>query len=150
MVIHGPNLHLLGIREPEVYGHLSLADINACMVQRASSFNMTLHIKQSNSEGTLIDHISNHYTSMDALIINPAALTHTSIALHDTLRAISIPFIEVHMTQIAGREAFRQHSYFSAIALGTISGFGADSYLLALDALERHLLTQQPRPKETI
>ena len=149
MVIHGPNLHLLGIREPEIYGTHTLTDINTCMTQRASSYDMTLLIKQSNSEGTLIDYITAHYQSVDCLIVNAGALTHTSIALHDTLRAVSLPFIEVHMTQLASREPFRQHSYLAPIAIGSISGFGADSYLLALDALQHHL-TQQTCLEETL
>jgi 3-dehydroquinate dehydratase-2 len=149
MVIHGPNLHLLGIREPEIYGIHTLADINTRMMEHAASYHMTLHVKQSNSEGALIDYITTHYQTVDFLIINAAALTHTSIALYDTLRAVSIPFIEVHMTQLASREPYRQHSYLAPIAMGSISGFGADSYLLALDALQYHL-TQQTRLEETL
>ncbi len=133
LVLHGPNLNMLGIREPDHYGSDTLADINARLHQRALSAYMTLADFQSNSEAALIDRIHDAYSSIDFIIINPAALTHTSIALRDALSAVAIPFIEVHLSNVFARETFRHHSYLSDLAVGVISGLGAQGYALALE-----------------
>jgi 3-dehydroquinate dehydratase-2 len=135
LVLHGPNLNLLGTREPEVYGRDTLADIDALLVQRAQGAGHELETLQSNAEHALIDRI--HQARLDGtaiILINPGAFTHTSIALRDALAGVAIPFIELHLSNVHAREAFRQHSYLSDIAAGVICGFGADSYRLALDA----------------
>lgn len=136
LVLHGPNLNLLGFREPQAYGVTSLADLNEQLQKAASVAGYTLAAKQSNSEATLIDAIHQALVEkVDYLIINPAAYTHTSIALRDALLAVQIPFIEVHISNIYAREVYRQHSYFSDIATGIISGLGTNGYLLALQAI---------------
>ncbi|QNK02966.1 type II 3-dehydroquinate dehydratase [Dyella telluris] len=135
LVLHGPNLNLLGSREPEVYGRDTLADIDALLVQRAQAAGHELESLQSNAEHVLIDRI--HQARLDGtaiILINPGAFTHTSIALRDALAGVAIPFIELHLSNVHAREAFRRHSYLSDIAVGVICGFGADSYRLALDA----------------
>ena len=135
LVLHGPNLNLLGLREPTVYGHTALSDIHAAMEKRARVDGVRLESFQSNHEGELIDRVqAAREQGIDFIIINPAGYTHTSVALRDALAAVAIPFIEVHLSNIHGREAFRQHSYFSDIAVGVIAGLGAQGYLLALDA----------------
>lgn len=136
LVLHGPNLNRLGKREPQVYGSTTLSELNSALAAQAKSAGFNLDVKQSNSEAELIDLI--HRASddrIDYLIINPAAFTHTSIALRDALAATAIPFIEVHISNIYAREAFRQHSYFSDIARGVISGLGVKGYSLALEAI---------------
>ncbi len=136
LVLHGPNLNLLGLREPHLYGQQSLSDINTQLTEEATSAGFALQALQSNSEAELIHAIHQaHLDHIDYLIINPAAFTHTSIALRDALVAVQIPFIEVHISNIYARESFRQHSYFSDIAQGVISGFGSYGYVLALHAL---------------
>ena len=142
--LHGPNLNLLGLREPSVYGHTSLAELNLRLQQTASAKGFTLFAQQSNSEAELINTI--HRASddkIDYLIINPAAYTHTSIAMRDALLAVHIPFIEVHISNIHAREAFRHHSYFSDIAEGIISGLGTNGYLLALQAIIEKFNTRE-------
>lgn len=143
LVLHGPNLNLLGTREPEVYGRTTLADIHAAMLERAGRADVRLESFQSNHEGELIDRVQAAASEgVDFIIINPAGYTHTSVALRDALAAVSIPYVEVHLSNIHSREPFRQHSYFSDQAVGVICGLGADGYLAALDfALAR--LTQQ-------
>ncbi len=137
LVLHGPNLNLLGLREPDHYGHQSLAELNEQLTQQASGAGLELQTFQSNSEADLIHAIHQAFKhQIDYLIINPAAFTHTSIALRDALVAVRIPFIEVHISNIYARESFRKHSYFSDIALGVISGLGPYGYLLALHAIE--------------
>lgn len=133
LVLHGPNLNMLGVREPEHYGSDTLADINARLQQRARSANTSLSDFQSNSEAALIGRIHKAYNDVDFIIINPAAFTHTSVALRDALSAVAIPFIEVHLSNIFAREAFRHHSYLSDLAVGVISGLGAQGYVLALE-----------------
>lgn len=136
LVLHGPNLNLLGSREPAVYGSASLEAINSLLREKALQQDISLICKQSNHEGELIEIIQGAKNeAVDYIIINPAAYTHTSIALRDALLAVSIPFIEVHLSNIYQREAFRQHSYFSDIAQGVIMGFGSKGYLLALEAI---------------
>lgn len=136
LVLNGPNLNLLGLREPELYGAHTLDDLNQTLFDHASKHQLTLQTLQSQSESKLIEAIHNAYQEKVAYIIfNPAAFTHTSIALRDALLAVQIPFIEVHLSQPYQREPFRQVSYFSDIAEGTIAGFGITSYLLALNAV---------------
>jgi 3-dehydroquinate dehydratase-2 len=136
LVLHGPNLNLLGSREPSVYGSTSLASLNEQLQMLASAAGFMLAAKQSNSEAELINTIHQALAeTFDFLIINPAAYTHTSIAMRDALLAVQLPFIEVHISNIYARESFRQHSYFSDIAAGVISGLGTNGYLLALQAI---------------
>lgn len=136
LVIHGPNLNLLGTREPEIYGALTLDDINRMLAERAESAGVELETFQSNHEGALIERIhAARLQEVDCIIINPAAYTHTSVALRDALAGTAIPFIEVHLSNVHAREEFRQHSYFSALAIGVICGLGHDGYLLALEYL---------------
>lgn len=139
LVLHGPNLNLLGTREPEVYGHTTLAEIDADLFRMAADAGVTLQSLQSNHEGALIDRIQAARSDGTAfVIINPGGLTHTSVALRDALAGVALPFIEVHLSNIHRREAFRKHSYLSDIALGVICGLGADGYRLAL----RHALAR--------
>ena len=133
LVIHGPNLNLLGTREPEVYGSVTLSEINRSLLVLATEAGIKLTSFQSNSEGALIDHVHRAKDDeVDLIIINPAAYTHTSIALRDALAATAIPFIEVHISNVFARESFRRKSYFSDLAIGVISGLGAKGYELAL------------------
>ena len=143
LVLHGPNLNLLGTREPKHYGTKTLTELNAELTLAAMHLGHQLTIHQSNAEHALIDFI--HATiqrKQNFIIFNPAAFTHTSIALRDALSAIAIPFIEVHISDIKNREPFRQHSYFSDIAHTTISGKGTDGYLTALEMAHQFLLTR--------
>lgn len=136
LVLHGPNLNRLGIREPSVYGSTSLAELNTDLIKQAKAAKLELECKQSNSEGELIELIHQAADNKVAyLIINPAAFTHTSIAIRDALAAATIPFIEVHISNIYAREPFRHHSYFSDIARGVICGLGVKGYSLALEAI---------------
>ena len=146
LVLHGPNLNLLGSREPEIYGRITLADIDADLQRSAQAAGHALHSLQSNAEHVLIDRI--HQAGRDGtdfILINPAAFTHTSVALRDALAAVAIPFIELHLSNVHARESFRHRSYFSDLAVGVICGFGKDSYGLALRAacqqLDQHLST---------
>ena len=145
LALHGPNLNLLGNREPGHYGPVTLAEIDAEMQSRAQEWGWTLRSLQSNAEHLLIDAVQAAGTQgVSDIIINPAAFTHTSIALRDALAAVRIPFIEVHLSNIHAREPFRRHSYFSDLAQGVIAGLGADGYLLALDAIHRRLKRHNP------
>jgi 3-dehydroquinate dehydratase-2 len=139
LALHGPNLNLLGTREPEVYGRMTLADIHVAMESRARAKGVRLESFQSNHEGQLIDRIQAAAAEgIGFIIINPAAYTHTSVALRDALAAVQIPFVEVHLSNIHTREPFRHHSYFSDLAIGVICGLGAHGYLAAVDfALSR-------------
>lgn len=140
LLLHGPNLNLLGTREPEVYGHATLADIDADLGARAAAAGHALESLQSNAEHVLVDRIQAARSDGTAFIlINPAAFTHTSVAIRDALAAVAIPFIEIHLSNPHAREPFRQHSYFSDKAVGVVCGFGADSYRYALDAALRRL-----------
>lgn len=135
LVLHGPNLNLLGEREPGVYGHETLAEIDAALVQQAEAAGHTLSHFQSNAEHELIARVQTAKQDGTAfIVINPAAFTHTSVALRDALAAVAIPFIEVHLSNPHAREPFRRQSYFSDLAAGVVAGFGADSYRYALDA----------------
>jgi 3-dehydroquinate dehydratase-2 len=143
LVLHGPNLNLLGTREPEVYGSTTLDQIDADLAQIAAEAGAKLSALQSNHEGRLIDRIhAARSDGTDFIVINPGGLTHTSVALRDALAAVALPFIEVHLSNVHRREPFRHHSYLSDIATGVIVGLGADGYRLAV----RHALTRRPRP----
>jgi len=144
LVLHGPNLNLLGSREPAVYGYTTLDEIDADLHKMAANAGAKLHTLQSNHEGTLIDRI--HAARDDGtefIVINPGGLTHTSVALRDALAAVALPFIEVHLSNVHGREPFRHHSYLSALALGVICGLGPDGYRLALQHALSRRSTQQ-------
>jgi 3-dehydroquinate dehydratase-2 len=134
LVLHGPNLNLLGSREPEHYGRDTLADIDARLQSRAKAGGASLETFQSNAEAELVERVQRARSEgIDFILINPAAYTHTSVALRDALAAVGIPFIEVHLSNVFAREPFRHHSYFSDVAVGVISGLGALGYELALD-----------------
>lgn len=137
LVLHGPNLNLLGKRQPEIYGHQTLNDINTALDQFVAtlSVNVVLKIKQSNHEGELVSIIGDHMEWADGVLINPAAYTHTSIAIRDALSTVGVPVVEIHLSNIYAREEFRHHSLISGIAAGVVSGFGAYSYILGLQAL---------------
>ena len=140
LVVHGPNLNLLGTREPEHYGKLTLSDINVALARMAENAGVDLEAFQSNHEGALIERVhAAREQGVRAIIINPAAYTHTSVALRDALAAVAIPFVEVHLSNVHAREAFRQHSYFSDLAVGVICGLGHEGYLLALEYLLNRL-----------
>jgi len=133
LVLHGPNLNLLGTREPSVYGTTTLSDIDDRLGQLAIQAGAIVHSFQSNHEGALIDRIHQaHHESIDYILFNPAGFTHTSIALRDAILAVKIPFIEVHLSNVHAREPFRHHSYFSDVAVGCITGLGVHGYELAL------------------
>lgn len=133
-ILNGPNLNLLGTREPEIYGTTTLADIEAKCKALLSDAGYSLDFRQSNIEGEIVDHIQDARKNGAALIINPAAYTHTSVAIYDALKSLDIPVIEVHLSQPAARESFRRRSYVSEAATGTISGFGENSYYLGVQA----------------
>ncbi|MSP86082.1 MAG: type II 3-dehydroquinate dehydratase [Methylotenera sp.] len=140
LVLHGPNLNLLGLREPEHYGNATLASINQSLVDVATLAGVALETFQSNAEAELVTKIQSMATSkVGFVIINPAAFTHTSVAMRDALSAVKVPFIEVHLSNVYAREAFRHHSYFTDIAVGVISGLGAQGYTLALDYAIQHI-----------
>ncbi|MDB5813335.1 MAG: 3-dehydroquinate dehydratase [Rhodocyclales bacterium] len=144
LVLHGPNLNLLGTREPEIYGRTTLADIHADMETQARAANVQLESFQSNHEGGLIDRVqAARDEGVNFIIINPGGYTHTSVALRDAFAAVQIPFIEVHLSNVHAREAFRRHSYFSDIAVGVICGLGASGYRLALEYALNRLLARQ-------
>jgi 3-dehydroquinate dehydratase-2 len=140
LLLNGPNLNLLGSREPEVYGSTTLADIERAAVAQAKAAGATLSIFQSNAEGALIDRIHAAKTEgVDAIVINPGGFTHTSVALRDALAGVAIPFLEVHISNIYRREAFRHHSYLSDVAAGVICGLGVEGYRLAVDYVLKKL-----------
>lgn len=140
LVLHGPNLNLLGSREPGIYGHATLADIDEQLRTRSEQAGIALETFQTNHEGEMVERIQTARGNDTAfIIINPAAFTHTSVAVRDALAAVAIPFIEVHLSNPHTREPFRHTSYFSDLAVGTIAGFGADSYRYALDAALKKL-----------
>lgn len=139
LVLNGPNLNMLGTREPETYGAQTLADVEALSVAHGRSLGLEVSCKQSNHEGELVTWIQQALGTADAIVINPGAYSHTSVAIHDALRAVALPVVEVHLSNIHAREAFRHHSYVSPVALGVICGLGATGYKLALSALAEKL-----------
>ncbi|MBL8065326.1 MAG: type II 3-dehydroquinate dehydratase [Chthonomonadaceae bacterium] len=136
LILHGPNLNLTGFREPELYGKKPLAEIDEDIHRAADEYGMEVRILQSNHEGVLIDTIQEHRKWADAIVVNPGALTHYSYALRDALVSVRIPVVEVHLTNVQSREEFRRVSVVSPICVGTIAGFGSNSYILALQALK--------------
>jgi len=139
LVLHGPNLNLLGVREKDLYGELGLEEINQRIRSLATEEGIEVTFQQSNSEGELVEYIQGALNGFNGLLINPAAYTHTSIALRDAIQGIRIPTVEVHLSNIHAREEFRHRSYISGVAIGQISGFGVDSYLFGLRGLINHL-----------
>jgi 3-dehydroquinate dehydratase-2 len=139
LVLHGPNLNLLGTREPSVYGNSSLADIDKSIARHADTLGVAVQSKQTNVEGELVTWIQNARGHFDGIVLNPAAYTHSSIAIRDAITAVALPTVEVHLSNIHQREEFRHHSLIAAVALGQISGLGPTGYLLAMDGLVAHL-----------
>jgi len=139
LVLHGPNLNMLGMREPEIYGRATLGDINTALDELALELGIDIACFQSNSEGELIDRIQNAAGEFDGILINPAAYTHTSVAMRDAFSSISLPVVEVHLSNIHSRDKFRHRSFIAPIAVGQICGFGIQSYLLGLRAIFNHI-----------
>jgi len=148
-IIHGPNLNMLGLREPEIYGHQTLDSINEELRDLAQQLGVRVSFFQSNSEGSLVDCIQATLNQKHGLLINPGAYTHTSVALRDAIAAVDLPTVEVHLSNIHRREPFRHHSYIAPVAVGQISGFGVDSYRLGLEALINYLNRQKEAVKKT-
>jgi 3-dehydroquinate dehydratase-2 len=143
LVLHGPNLNLLGQREPGIYGWTSLDDINQLLEEEAQRLQVKISALQSNHEGVLIDAIHNAYGQHQGILINPGAYTHTSVAIRDAIAGVALPTVEVHLSNVYRREEFRHHSYIAPVAIGQISGFGPESYRLGLFALVHHLKANQ-------
>jgi 3-dehydroquinate dehydratase-2 len=135
LVLHGPNLNLLGTREPDIYGAITLEELDASLIKLGMELGVSIESRQSNVEGELVTWIQLAKQAFDGLVFNPAAYTHTSIALRDAIVGVEIPMVEVHLSNIHRRESFRRRSYLASVALGQISGFGPNSYLLGLRAL---------------
>jgi len=149
LVLHGPNLNLLGSREQSIYGTLSLDSIDTALTKLAEELAVAVDIRQSNNEGELVTWIQEARSGYDGVILNPAAYTHTSVAIRDAIAAVGLPTIEVHLSNIHQREPFRHHSYVTGVALGQISGLGPIGYLLALRGLHEHLSAAR-KPKKTL
>jgi len=141
LVVHGPNLNFLGRREPGIYGATTLDEINQTLVSEGQRLGLAVTTVQSNHEGVLVDYIQSAWNVHQGIVINPGAYTHTSVAIRDAIAAVAIPTVEVHLSNIHQREAFRHHSYIAPVAIGQICGFGADSYRLGLLALAHYLHT---------
>ena len=139
MVLHGPNLNLLGLREPDIYGSVTLIQVDDILREESKRLQVHLSCLQSNHEGVLVDEIHRAREKIQGILINPGAYTHTSVAIRDALAGVEIPTVEVHLSNIYRREEFRHHSYIAPIAIGQISGFGVNSYILGLQALVRYL-----------
>ncbi len=148
LVLHGPNLNLLGAREQSIYGTRSLDSIDAALTKLAEELGVAIDVRQSNSEGELVTWIQETRSGFDGVIINPAGYTHTSVAIRDALAAVDLPTVEVHLSNIHRREPFRHHSYIAGVALGQISGLGPTGYLLALRGLCEYL-TAARKPKKS-
>ena len=148
LVLHGPNLNMLGVREQEMYGDQTLQSINARLMELAKAEGVTLEAKHSNSEGELVSWIQEARGRFDAIVINPAAYTHTSVALRDAILSVTLPTVEVHLSNIHQREEFRQRSYLAGVAIGQISGFGALSYELGVRAAIDHV--RRARDKQSV
>jgi 3-dehydroquinate dehydratase II len=146
LVLHGPNLNLLGLREPEIYGSATLVDINRLLEGDAAELQVAISCLQSNHEGTLVDAIHEARTEHQGILINAGAYTHTSVAIRDALAAVRVPTVEVHLSNIYQREEFRHYSYIAPVAIGQISGFGGASYRLGLQALVEHLKSKIIQP----
>lgn len=142
-ILNGPNLNLLGTRQPEVYGRTTLADIEALCEDKAAELGIDIEFHQTNHEGILIDQIHAARSGSDGLIVNAGAYTHTSVALQDAIASVGLPCIELHLSNIHARESFRHTSFISPVALGLICGFGAAGYPMAVEALHRHLLASE-------
>ena len=138
LVLHGPNLNLLGLREPDVYGHETLEEINRRLVDLGDELGIEVECRQSNHEGQLIDWLHEARETTAGVVFNPGGYTHTSVALRDAVAAISLPVVEVHLSNVHGRDEFRQRSMIAPVCLGSIAGFGWRSYMLALRALVEH------------
>ncbi|MCL2928569.1 MAG: type II 3-dehydroquinate dehydratase [Trichodesmium sp. St16_bin4-tuft] len=139
LVLHGPNLNLLGLREPGIYGSVTLDNINRLLEQEAEAIGVKISISQSNHEGVLVDLIHSSSEQHQGILINAGAYTHTSVAIRDAISGINIPTVEVHLSNIYSREEFRHHSFIAPVAIGQISGFGSESYLLGLKAIVNYL-----------
>lgn len=139
LIIHGPNLNMLGKREPDIYGAKTLEDINSSLSECAKKIEADVSFFQSNSEGEIVSAIQDAMSEFDGIVINPGAYTHTSVAIRDAILSCGLPVVEVHISNVYKREDFRQKSYVSAVALGVISGFGVNSYFLGLSGLVEHL-----------
>jgi 3-dehydroquinate dehydratase II len=149
LVLHGPNLNLLGTREQSIYGTTSLDILDAALTKLAEELAVAVDIRQSNSEGELVTWIQEARSGFDGVIINPAAYTHTSVAIRDAIAAVGLPAVEVHLSNIHQREPFRHHSYVAGVALGQVSGLGPTGYLLALRGLHEHLMAMR-KPKKSL
>jgi 3-dehydroquinate dehydratase-2 len=144
-VVHGPNLNLLGRREPGLYGSATLADVDAAVALLAGELGVETTSFQSNVEGALVDHVQERGPEVDGFLVNAGAYTHTSVALRDALLGVERPFVEVHLSNVFAREPFRHHSFLADRAVGVVAGFGVESYLLGLRALESHLRRARER-----
>ena len=141
LILNGPNLNLLGQRQPEIYGHMTLADVRELCDSKAKTLGIDIEFEQTNHEGRMVDLIQAAKTTHDGIILNAGAYTHTSIALFDALTSVEMPAIELHLSNVFSRESFRHHSYISNVAIGVICGFGAHGYPVAIDAMLAHLQT---------
>lgn len=148
-VLNGPNLNLLGTREPAVYGSTTLADVEAMVRAAGDGLGLAIDFRQSNHEGVLVDWIHEARERAAGIVMNPGAYTHTSIALHDAIKGVGLPLIEVHISNVFAREAFRHHSYVSPVAAGVLCGFGPYGYVLALEALARIVATRDAATPST-